>query len=202
MLLFLAVSPIPPLLAIGVLRLHDWWQSSIDDSKGRCGECGYDLKGLAKSMPCPECGAARGSGPDGLNVNDLSPIWLYAAAALSTLPTLFTAWAIDSVDKAIGFIGACFLLIGVLVAGGAIHFVRNNIRPAWTMLLIVIPVSAMAVTQGVAYWLAFSRYHDSEAFYSFASAPVLALAAWCHAFWLTAAMVFVHRYFTRRRAGK
>jgi hypothetical protein len=47
-----------PLAASGLLTGATWWRWWTAVAPGGCAACGYDLKGLAPSSPCPECGHA------------------------------------------------------------------------------------------------------------------------------------------------
>ncbi len=45
-------------VVFGPRRVRVWWRRR----NGRCGGCGYDLRGLARGAVCPECGASGKSG--------------------------------------------------------------------------------------------------------------------------------------------
>lgn len=46
-------------LALCALPVMSWAVRRRASKRGLCAECGYDLRGTASDMPCPECGSAR-----------------------------------------------------------------------------------------------------------------------------------------------
>ncbi len=56
-----------PGIALGTLPALGWVARRRARNRGLCFSCGYDLRGIAQDMPCPECGSARSDSAAAVN---------------------------------------------------------------------------------------------------------------------------------------